>query len=96
MEQQATFMIGYQICTALVADTIVALDPQLFELRISADCWVVEAGTGDVRLHSLLDAMKIPHKAISSEQFPLIKLTPNQTLLINCGNEVRFAHTQRC
>lgn len=90
MEQQATFMIGYQICTALVADTLTSLDASLYDLRTTTDCWVVEAGTGDVKLHSLLEAMKIPHKAISSEQFPLVKLTPNQTLFVNCANEVRY------
>lgn len=90
MEQQATFMIGYQICTALVTDTLQSVDPRLLEYRTNADCWVVEAGTGDVRLHSLLDAMKIPHKSIAAEQLPLIKLYPNQTLFINCSNDVRF------
>lgn len=53
--------------------------------------WQMELGTGDMRLHNVLEALQIPHKVITLEQFPLAKIYPSQTMYMNCWDENQAA-----
>jgi hypothetical protein len=90
-EHQAQLLVGYTLAISLVQDKMSADAPDLWPLLPLGDVWVMELGTGDMRLHNVLEALQIPHKVITLEQFPLAKIYPSQTIYMNCWDENQAA-----
>jgi hypothetical protein len=71
-EQNQIYSLGYGLANSLIIDRLNQENRALFEHLRQADCWVVEMGTGDVKLHFMLEAMQV-------ESSP--KTTPLMTVL---------------
>jgi hypothetical protein len=74
-EQNQIYSLGYGLANSLIIDRLNQENRALFEHLRQADCWVVEMGTSDVKLHFMLEAMQV-------ELYP--QASPQMTLLIYC------------